>query len=105
MTVALYEIPLSPTPQRLTIALGAATYQLRVFYANTDQGGWLLDIADATGNPLACGIPLVTGADLLGQYAYLGIGGKLFVVSDADPSAVPTFANLGVGSHLLFQPN
>lgn len=103
--MATFEIPLSPRPQRMKIALAGVAYLLRFYFANTDGGGWLLDISSATGAPLICGIPLVTGVDLLAPYAYVGIGGKLFVRSDSDPGAVPTFTNLGVGSHVYFSPN
>ena len=61
-----------------------------------------MDIGDVNGNPLVSGIALVTGADLLGQYAYLGIGGQLIVMTDGDPSAIPTFTNLGIESHLYY---
>ena len=103
--MTVYEIPLSPQPQRMTIALAGVTYRMRFHYANVDQGGWLLDIGDANGVPLVAGMPLVTGADLLAQFPDLGFGGKLFVVSDGDPSAVPTFEDLGVTSRLYFEQN
>jgi hypothetical protein len=101
--MAIYEIPISPNPQRFSISMAGAAYNLRLIYIDAPDAGWLLDIDDVNDNPLICGIPLVTGADLLAQYAYLGIGGQLFCTTDGDPSAVPTFANLGVTSHLYFQ--
>lgn len=110
-----YEIPLSGAPQRFTIALpdetnapdGVNGYTLTFQYrdATADQGGgcgWTIDIADAAGNNLLCGVPLITGADLLGQFAYLDLGGHLAVTSDGEPDAVPTFDNLGSGSHLYW---
>ncbi|NTG86211.1 hypothetical protein G6L15_08635 [Agrobacterium rhizogenes] len=97
-----YEIPLSPTPQTFSILLSGVSYQLTVRYADVPMGGWLLDIADQAGDDILCGAPLVTGHDLLEQYAYLGIGGQLLVQTDADQDAVPTFDNLGVESHLFF---
>lgn len=97
-----YEIPLSPEPQTFAIDLAGTTYRLRLVYADVDQGGWVLDISDVSGNSIVAGIPLVTGHDLLEQYAYLGFGGQLFVATDGDPDLVPTFANLGVTSHLYF---
>ena len=42
------------------------------------------------------------GEDLLGQFAYLDIPGPLFVSTDGDPDAPPTFRNLGVTSHLFW---
>ena len=97
-----YEIPLSATPQTFSILLAGVSYQLTVRYADAPMGGWLLDIADQNGDNILCAAPLVTGHDLLQQYAYLGIGGQWIVQTDADPDAVPTLTNLGVESHLYF---
>lgn len=107
-----YEIPLSGAPQRFNITLpnqtgGNVAYSLAFQYRDADISiaggcGWTIDIVDQLGNQLVCGIPLVTGADLLGQYAYLALGGHLGVSSDGDPDAVPTFDNLGTGSHVYW---
>ncbi len=104
--MAFYEIPLSSQPQTMTIALGGITYSLRFGFADTndDGGGWFMDIADAAGVMLVAGIALVTGANLLAPYDYLGIPGRLWVVADDDPATVPTFLGLGTTSHLLFEP-
>lgn len=98
----IYEIPLSPDPQSFSITLGATEYRLSLLYLDTEEGGWLLDIGDTNGNAIVNGIPLVTGHDLLEQYAHLGFAGTLTVSTDADPDAVPTFDNLGLASHLFF---
>lgn len=104
--MAAFEIPLGPSPRTMSIVLGSSTYNLRFAFANVDQGGWFMDISDGNGVSLLCGVPLVTGADLLAQYPDLGIGGKLWVQSDgADPGKVPGYADLGVTSHLYFEPN
>lgn len=100
MTVV--EIPLTPQPQTFLITLANVQYRFTLQYRNADMGGWFLDIADSSSNPIIQGIPLVTGADLLEQYAYLGIGGQLIVQTDGDSDAVPTFSNLGAASHLYF---
>ena len=97
-----YEIPLTPDPQRFTITLSGVDYQLTVQYREAGSSGWILDIADASGNPLVNGIPLVTGVDLLGQFGYLGFGGRLWVQGAADPDEVPTFDDLGVGSKVYW---
>jgi hypothetical protein len=47
------------------------------------------------GRPDPQGVPLVTGVDLLAQYAYLGFIGSLVVQTDHDPDATPTYENLG----------
>jgi hypothetical protein len=100
MSTAIFEVPLNGQPQTLQITLSNIVYQLTVQWRNS--AGWVLDIATQTGVPIIHGIPLVTGADLLAQYRYLGILGSLVVSTDANPDAVPTYANLGTASHLYF---
>lgn len=96
-----YNIPLTPTPQTFQISLGGTPYVLTLQWRG--DAGWILDIADASNNAILSGIPLVTGCDLLAQYAYLGFPGQLWVISNGgDPSPVPTFTNLGISNSLLF---
>jgi hypothetical protein len=105
------EIPLVSPPQTFSVTLNQVAYELTVRWRNPGAfsgetllpGAGYLDIADANGNPIVQGIPLVTGADLLAQYEYLGIGGALFVQTDYDLNAVPTFENLGQTAHLYWQ--
>ncbi len=98
----VWEIPLSPVAQRFAITLGGARLHVVVAWRNLGGAGWVLDLEDGEGVPLVSGLPLVTGSDLLAQHRHLGIPGGLFVQTDADPDAVPTYANLGRGSHLYF---
>lgn len=95
------EIPLSPQAQRFQVQLAGVSYTLRLRWCPPAQA-WTLDISTATDVPLITGIPLITGADLLEQYAYVGIGGALYVQSDDSVHAPPTFKNLGSISHLYF---
>jgi Domain of unknown function (DUF6983) len=110
-----YEIPLTGAPQRFSIPLpiegsptnNATAYTLTFQYRDADPAvaggcGWTLDLADQGGTPILCGVPLVTGADLLAQYDYLALGGHLIVSSEGEPLAIPTFDNLGSGSHLYW---
>jgi hypothetical protein len=103
----VYEIPLSPANQTFSVTLGNVEYRLAVTYRDAAEAGWLLDIADAENALIVAGIPLVTGADLLSPYGHLSIGGggKLYVSTDGDEYAVPTFADLGTLSHLYWVPN
>jgi hypothetical protein len=96
-----YEVPLVATPQTLTITLGAATYNLTVQW-NWVAQLWVLDIADDSNIMLVGGIPLVTGANLLEEYAYLGFGGALIATTDSNAFLPPAFAGLGTTSHLYF---
>ena len=107
LTAPLVEIPLTASPQRFAISLSGVMYRLTFTYRDADLSvaggcGWVLDIADLADNPIVCGIPLVTGADLLAQYAYLNLNGVLFVYSDGDFFAPPTFENIGDQSHLMW---
>jgi len=101
MTWTAYEIPLISHPQQLTVTLAGTAYQMTVRW-NAALATWMLDIANQNGSPLVQGIPLLTGRDLLSQYKYLGIGGKLVVQTDQNAYALPTATNLGTDSHLYF---
>lgn len=96
-----YEIPLSPNAQTFQIPLAGVTYSMTIKW-NWTNASWILDIADASGNPLISGIPLVTGADLLEQYGYVGIGGSLYVQTDNEPNVVPGYSDLGITGHVYF---
>lgn len=99
--MSVYEIPLRPQPQEILVQFPNGTnYQLRLIYQFTPNDCWLLDISDADGNPILCGVPLVTGADLLAQYAYLGFGCSLYCTTDGNTFSVPRFYNLGRTAHL-----
>lgn len=98
MTTA-YEIPLSAEPQAFNIPLAGTTYGFNVQW-NVQNASWIIDIADASGNPIVSGIPMVTGADLLEQFGYLGFQFKMFAQTDNDPDVVPTFDSLGTTGHL-----
>lgn len=95
--MAVVEIPLTPsTAQTFETTINGDDYRLTLRWREAEGGGWFMDIATSGGDALINGVPLVTGADLLSQYAYLGIGASLIVYSDGDETAVPTYDNLGV---------
>ena len=48
-----YVIPLTPEPQRFSIVLAGRELLLAVRWMDAPEGGWLLDMADAEGVPLA----------------------------------------------------
>ena len=122
-----YEIPLIASPQSFTVTLVGVTYSFALNYRKANAGvfgaptgadrevpgliidtnildNWVLDISDASNNPLACGIPLIPGIDLLGQYEYLGFGGSLTVAVSGDADGVPDFAGLGTSGKMFFTP-
>lgn len=104
MSVNNYLIPFVNTPQQFNIDLAGTIYQLTCKWNDAPDAGWVLDIADFQGNPMACNLPLITGDDILDGLSYLGIGGSLYVLTNgASPFDVPTFSNLGVDSNVYFQ--
>ena len=85
--MSVSEIPLAPDSQSFNITLAGVDYQMRVVFRGVC---WFLDLMDRAVNLIIGGIPLITGADLLEQYAYLN-----------DPASEnPTQFDLGIKSHL-----
>jgi hypothetical protein len=100
--MADYTIPLTAEDQIFSVSLGGTKYQLTVRWNDSDEGGWVLDIAlPDNGGDILTGIPLVTGCDLLAPFDYLGINGGLVVYADGS-DLPPTVANLGDGVDLVF---
>ena len=92
-------IPLQSNNQTLSVYLGTVQYNLYVHWC-APANCWIVDISDANNNPLVGGIPLITGADLLAQYEYLGFDVALIVQTANDALAVPTYQNLGTSGNL-----
>lgn len=94
-------IPLIAGPQTLSITLAGTVYNLNVYWCRP-AATWMLDIADSSNNPILSGLPLITGADLLEQYAYLDFGGQLIAQTTNDALLPPAFDNLGTSGNLYF---
>lgn len=106
-TVTQYLIPTTNIPQYFTWqAPDNTTYTLTVKWNDIMQF-WFLDVGDIDNSPIVCGIPMVTGADLLGPYAYLDIGCQFFVYNGTNPDLPPTQngtnSDLGVDCNLYAQ--
>jgi hypothetical protein len=101
LSANVFLVPFIPaTPQSLQISINGVTYTMKVRFC-VPANCWMLDLSDVSGNnPILQGIPLITGTDLLSQFAYLGLGFSLLVQSNNDPTAVPTFASLGLTGNL-----
>lgn len=96
-----YVIPLVPANQEFNISLAGVSYHLKVNW-NKFSNAWVLDVQDIQGNNILTGVPMVTGCDLLEQYGYLGIGGAMVVQSTNNADLVPDYASLGVSGFLFF---
>jgi hypothetical protein len=103
MSVQAYEVPLIPAPQAFQIALSAIGYQFEVYWCWPAQC-WMANLYDAHSQPLILGLPLTTGVDILGQFVYVGVPGRMVVQTDHNALVPPTFANLGIQSHLYYVP-
>ncbi|WP_038367831.1 hypothetical protein [Bosea sp. UNC402CLCol] len=98
----VYEFPLLPQAQQMSITLGTVEYQVRFGWCDTPDGGWFIDIADIDGNPLVQGLPLTAGENVLQQFDYLGFPGEIRVMTDSSELVEPTYANLGTNGKVLF---
>lgn len=101
MTVSVFEVPFKAQPQRFTITILGIEYNLTLTW-NVPSQIWLLSIADSNSAELVSSIPLVAGADLLEQFAYLNFGGKLIAQTDHDINLPPSYTNLGSLGHVYF---
>jgi hypothetical protein len=102
--MSLFQIPVTNNPETFQISLAGTTYTLTVKFNSALEGGWVLDIADAENvQKIVCNAPLITGANLLDGLGYLGINGSLFVRTEGNNFAVPTYENLGIESFLYFE--
>lgn len=97
-----FEIPMkASTTQKLTVKLRNATYIIRARW-NTAASVWVIDLLTPDGVEVLTGIPMVCGADLLEQFAYMDFGGQLIAQTDNDVTVPPVFANLGDSGHLYY---
>lgn len=102
MTTQIFRIPFLNIQQRFDIDLSGVLYKIENVY-NTQNETWEINLYDGnTGDPIILSLPLVTGTDLLSQYKYLGIPGKLFCYTDGDEFARPTLDDLGTEANLYY---
>ncbi|CDZ83955.1 hypothetical protein BN1086_02089 [Citrobacter koseri] len=96
--MAIQEIPLTADNQQFSINIAGTTWRTSIIWRDLY---WIMDLYNDRSEAVISGIPLVTGADLLAQYAYMGLGFKLVVVCDDSTQDYPTKTDLGARSHLL----
>lgn len=102
MTLRAFRIPLLNIPQKFAIDLNGKAYIMLCRY-NPEMPNWSISMQDGdTEEFIFTGLPLVTGLDLLSQFAHLGIEGSFIVFTDGDDLATPTEFNLGVESNLYY---
>lgn len=99
--MAVFEFPLSPSAQQMTVPIGDQEFTFRFAWADSPDGGWFMDISTVDGTPLARGLPLTAGENVLQQFDYLGIPGAIYVQTDADQFVEPTYDNFGLNGRVL----
>lgn len=102
MALNAFRIPLVNTPQKFAIDLNGRGFIMECVW-NPEMNSWMIDLYDGdTEEPIFMSMPLVTGTDLLAQFAHLGIEGSFIVYTDGNDFAVPTETNLGVEANLYY---
>lgn len=82
--------------------LDGTTYVLTMRY-NLRAQCWYMDVADATGSAIVCGIPLLATRDLLKQYsAYNVPKGLMFVFDPSGQNATPGMDDFSVNHRLMY---
>ena len=100
MAEKTFRIPLTNEPQKFNITLDEIEYTMICRY-NPEMPNWTICMIDAiTQVPIFTCLPLVTGVDLLSQFAFTGIKGSMIVYTDGNAGAIPTLENLGQESNL-----
>lgn len=99
--MSTFEFPLSPNAQQMTVPIGDRELTFRFAWSDSSDGGWFVDISSLDGASLVRGLPLTAGENVLQQFAYLGIGGAIYVQTDADPLIEPTYDNLGLNGRVF----
>lgn len=85
------------------ITLDNVIYTL-VFRYNTRSSRWLLDINDASNNPILIGIPLLINRNLTAQFNTLAIpAGTMFCTDDTNQDMQPTQYTFGITNTLWYE--
>ena len=100
-------VPLDSTPNQsfnITLAVDGRNLPLTLgFSFNETAGYWVMKITDpTTSTVLLDSIPLLSGGNILGQYAYLGIGAATLVNATGIEMDSPGIDNLGSDFFLLW---
>jgi len=97
-----YIIPLTPQPQTFNISLLGTVYVITISW-NRPASCWVMDMFTAQNVLIIGGIPLVTGCNLLEQFAYLfPVPFAFYCQSQLDQYSIPTYTDLGITNQFLF---
>lgn len=100
--MAIYKIPLNGGQEKFKVRFDGVQYYCTLYWNYYEQN-WFISFYLAEDNtPLMLSMPLVTGVDLLRQFRYLGLTGKLVVYTNGGSFETPTYENIGTESNLYF---
>ncbi|MEQ1067267.1 hypothetical protein ABLB96_14955 [Acinetobacter sp. XH1741] len=95
--MALFEIPVLNRNQKFFIKLNKVNYQLKLVFRKR----WFLDIYQTNSEPIALGIPLVSGIDILSPFNHV-INGSMYV-QNLNEDESQSFNDLGTNIKLYWQ--
>ncbi|ARG16077.1 hypothetical protein B7L44_05405 [Acinetobacter nosocomialis] len=95
--MALFEIPVLNRNQKFFIKLNKVNYQLKLVFRKR----WFLDIYQTNSEPIALGIPLVSGIDILSPFNHV-INGSMYV-QNLNEDESQSFNDLGTNIKLFWQ--
>lgn len=102
MALNVFRIPLQNIPQKFAIDLNGKSFIMECVW-NPEAPSWAINLYDGdTEESIFANMPLVTGTNLLAQYAHLGIEGGFYIYTDGNQDAIPDLYNLGVESNLYY---
>jgi hypothetical protein len=88
---------------KFRISLSGVLFTLHMRY-NTRMTRWILDVNDASDNPIISGIPVLIERNLVGQYATLAIPeGILFASDDTGNGQQPTLYSFGLDHSMWYE--
>ncbi len=84
--------------------MAGKNYNCTCKFNDAPEGGWVLDFADSeTNTSIIANLPLITGRNIFDGLDYLEFGCSLYVYTDGNAEAVPTYENLGIESNVYLQ--
>lgn len=100
--MSLLKLPLAGSPEEFETEINNVTYHLR-FTWNAESSRWALDLSLPDGTALIRNLALVTGENLLAQYAHLGLGFALYLDVDGSFEAEAGFGDLGTQAQIYIE--
>ncbi len=102
MTFLTFPVNITYPWYRFRVTLSQVVYTIALRY-NTRMSRWIMDISDASGNPIQVGLPVLIQRDIAGQYVTIGLPpGLIFALCDtAAPLTQPSRNSFGT-THTIF---